>query len=133
MNIQSTIKYMLYAIAIVALLTGLNVVIGGATAIPGVTTAVEASVDNELRFFAVFWLAYGGFCLWVANNLSERQQFVIFIASVFFLAGVARLCSTLLVGNPGHVLLGAMALEFILPITIYFLLFISDRNTLKQL
>ncbi len=131
MDTQSVIKYMLYAIAIVALLTGLNVVIGGATAIPGVTTAVEASVDNELRFFAVFWLAYGGFCLWVANNLSERQPFVAFIALVFFLAGMARLGSTLLVGNPGNVLLGAMVVEFILPIAVYF--FYLRNNKLKPL
>jgi hypothetical protein len=80
MNIQAIIKFMLYTIAGVALLTGLNVVIGGAAAIPGATTAIEASVDNELRFFAVFWLAYGSFSFWVARNIEERQQFIIFIA-----------------------------------------------------
>ncbi len=42
--------------------TGLNVLIGGAPAIPGAVPGTEATVDNELRFFSVFWLAYGGFC-----------------------------------------------------------------------
>jgi hypothetical protein len=107
--------------ASVALLTGLYVIIGGAAAIPGATIAVETSVDNELRFFAVFWLAYGGFCLWVARNIKARQQFIIFIALVFFLVGMARLCSILLVGIPNNVLLAAMVLEFILPIVIYYL------------
>ena len=121
MNIQAIIKFMLYTIAGVALLTGLNVVIDGAAAIPGATTAIEASVDNELRFFAVFWLAYGSFSFWVARNIEERQQFIIFIALTFLLAGLARLCSILLVGNPGNILLGAMIIELILPIAIYYL------------
>jgi hypothetical protein len=43
------------------LLTGLNVLIGGAPAIPGATAAVEACVDNELQFFSVLWLAYSAF------------------------------------------------------------------------
>jgi hypothetical protein len=64
MNIQAIIKFMLYTIAGVALLTRINVVIGGAAAIPRVTTEVEDSVDNKLRFFAIFWLAYGGFSFW---------------------------------------------------------------------
>jgi len=116
---ESTIKYILYAISLVALGTGLNVLIGGASAIPGATGGVEATVDNELRFFAMFWIAYGAFCFWVARNIAEQYFFVPFIALVFFLGGMGRLISILSVGPPASILIPAMILEFVIPIVIY--------------
>ena len=116
---ESTLKVILYAIALVALVTGANVMIGGAAAVPGALGGVEATVDNELRFFSVFWLAYGGFCFWVARNLAEQSKFVPFIAGVFFLGGMARLVSTLVIGPPASILIPAMVLEFVLPVVIY--------------
>ncbi len=116
---ESTLKYLLYAIFAVAVVSGLNVLIGGTSAVPGVATPAEAAIDNELRFFSIFWIAYGGFCFWVARNLGERQQFIPVIAMIFLLGGIARLLSTVLVGMPGDALLGAMLLEFILPAVIY--------------
>ena len=116
---ESTLKYLLYAIFAVAVVSGINVLLGGTSAVPGVTTPAEAAIDNELRFFSVFWIAYGGFCFWVARNLGERQQFIPFIAMIFLFGGIARLISTVLVGMPGNALLGAMVLEFILPAVIY--------------
>jgi len=116
---ESTLKYILYAIALVALGTGLNVLIGGASAIPGATGGVEPTVDNELRFFSMFWVAYGAFCFWVARNIKEQYFFVPCIALVFFLGGVGRLVSTLSVGSPASILIPAMILEFVFPIVIY--------------
>ncbi|WP_250657530.1 DUF4345 domain-containing protein [Alkalimarinus coralli] len=116
---ESTLKYMLYAISLVALGTGLNVMIGGASAIPGASGEVEATVDNELRFFAVFWIAYGAFGAWIARNIRTQYIFIPFIALVFFLGGVGRLLSTLLVGAPADILIPAMVLEFVVPIVLY--------------
>lgn len=116
---ESTLKYVLYAMALVALVTGANVLIGGASAIPGATGGAEATIDNELRFFSVFWIAFGGFCIWVAKNLQAQYFFVPFIALVFFLGGVGRLISTLLIGPPASILLPAMVLEFVIPIAIF--------------
>lgn len=116
---EAILKVTLYIIALVALATGLNVLIGGAGSIPGASTGAEAAVDNELRFFSIFWIAYGGFCLWVARNIAENHHFIPFIALVFLLGGVARLASVLLIGMPGPVLLSAMILEFVLPLGIY--------------
>ena len=116
---ESTLKYILYTISLVALATGLNVLIGGAAAIPGASGGVEAVVDNELRFFSMFWVAYGGFCFWAGMNINERNHFIPFIALVFFLGGVGRLVSTLVVGSPGSFLIGAMVMEFVLPLVIY--------------
>jgi len=116
---EKTLKYILYAIAIVVAITGFNVLFGGASAIPGATGATEATVDNELRFFAVFWLAYGVFCAWVARNIEEKYTFIPVIALAFFVGGLGRLLSMLLVGPPASILIPAMILEFIIPIVIY--------------
>jgi uncharacterized protein DUF4345 len=116
---ESILKYLLYAIAVVALVTGANVLIGGAAAVPGSLGSVEATVDNELRFFSVYWVAYGAFCFWVARNLRSQSFFVPFIALFFLLGGVGRLISTLTIGSPAFVLVPAMVLEFVLPVAIF--------------
>ena len=116
---ESILKYILYAISLVALVTGLNVLIGGAAAIPGSSGAVEASVDNELRFFSVFWIAYGAFCFWVARNIQEQKNFIPLIATVFFLSGIGRLISILLIGLPSSILIPPMILELVMPIVMY--------------
>ncbi|MFT7372877.1 MAG: hypothetical protein ACI9T9_001569 [Oleiphilaceae bacterium] len=116
---ESTLKYILYAIALVVAITGLNVLFGGASAIPGSTGGAEATVDNELRFFSVFWLAYGGFCFWVARNIQAQYTFIPPIALAFFIGGLGRLISMLSVGSPATILIPAMILEFVIPIIIY--------------
>ena len=116
---ESTLKYILYAMALVAAITGLNVLFGGASAIPGSSGGVEATVDNELRFFSVFWLAYGGFCYWVARHIQAQYRFIPFIALAFFVGGLGRLISMVSVGTPATVLIPAMILELVLPLIIY--------------
>jgi hypothetical protein len=116
---ESTLKYILYTIFIVSLVTGLNILIGGALAVPGASIAVQPQIDNELRFFAMFWVAYGGFCFWIARNIRERNHFIPVIAFVFLLGGIGRLFSMVMVGSPGSFLIGAMVLEFVLPLVIY--------------
>lgn len=115
---EAVLKYILYAIALVVAITGLNVLFGGASAIPGSAGGVEATVDNELRFFCVFWLAYGGFCVWVARNIQAQYTFIPFIALVFFVGGLGRLISMLSVGSPATILIPAMILEFVIPLVI---------------
>lgn len=116
---EAILRTILYLMAMVAFGTGLNVLIGVAAAVPGASGPVEATVDNELRFFAVFWLAYGAFCFWVARHLAEQLSFVPAIAAVFFLGGVGRLVSFLSVGQPAAILIPAMILEFVLPLVVY--------------
>lgn len=129
---ESSLKYILYLMALVVAITGLNVLFGGASAIPGSADRVEATVDNELRFFSVFWLAYGAFCFWVAKNIQAQYKFIPFIALAFFIGGVGRLISILSVGLPASILIPATILEFVIPIVIcgiYWKLYI--RNTLS--
>lgn len=115
------LKSLLYMISIVALVTGANVLIGGAAAVPGSLGAVEATVDNELRFFSVYWVAFGVFCFWVARNIASQSFFIPFIALFFLLGGIGRLISMLAIGSPAPVLVPAMVLEFVLPVVIFLL------------
>jgi hypothetical protein len=116
---ESTLKYILYAIALAVAITGFNVLFGGASAITGSTGVAETTVDNELRFFSVFWLAYGAFCFWVARNIQTQYKFIPFIALTFFIGGLGRLISMLSVGPPASILIPAMILEFVIPLFIY--------------
>ena len=132
---ESTLKYILYAIALVAAITGLNVLIGGAASIPGATGVAESSVDNELRFFSVFWLSYGALCFWVAKNIQTQYKFIPFIALAFFIGGLGRLISMLSVGSPASILIPAMILEFVIPIFIYGIywkLYINNNRALRD-
>jgi len=117
---EKCLKILLRLIALVAFLTGANIIIGGAAAVPGFEGTLDISVDNELRFFSVFWVAYGGLCIWVTNDFHQRGAFVPFIALVFFIGGLARLVSLVTQGEPSNILMGAMVLEWLLPVLIYF-------------
>ena len=116
---ESTLKYLLYIIFLVSLVTGVNVLFGGAGAIPGSLGSVDATVDNELRFFSVFWISFGAFCCWVAWNVRANKHFIPSIATIFFIGGIGRLISTLSIGPPSSVLIVAMVLEFVLPVFIF--------------
>ena len=104
-----------------AFLTGANILVGGAAAVPGFEGGFDISVDNELRFFSIFWMAYGGLCFWVTNDFSQRGFLIPFIALIFFIGGLARLVSVVTQGVPSNVLVGAMVLEWLLPAVIYFI------------
>lgn len=118
---KTSLQYLLYALALVAIASGVNVIVGGAAAIPGANGSIVATADNELRFFAVFWVAYGSFCFWVGRNLAQQIMFVPPLALTFFVGGVARLMSVLQLGSPGLFLIVAMILEWLLPCLIMLL------------
>lgn len=129
---ESTLKYLLYAISAVALVTGGKVLVGGAAAVPGSLGPVEATVDNELRFFSVYWMAFGSFCFWVARNMSTQAFFIPFIALFFLFGGLGRLISTLAIGSPASILVPAMVLEFVLPFVIYLLYVKLKKKSITQ-
>lgn len=128
---ESALKITLYLISLVALITGINAVIGGAASVPGSLGPVEATVDNELRFFAVYWVAYGSFCFWVARNMRTQVSFIPFIALFFFLGGIGRLISIFAIGSPSAVLVSAMILELLLPIAMCFF-YVKHKALLKH-
>jgi len=115
---EPKVKAILYLIFGIAMATGMYVISCGIYIIPTLTV-VNPSIDNEFRFFSVFWMSYGIFTFWVSRNLTEEARFVPFIGLVFFLAGVARSLSVLLVGAPINLLVAAIVVELVLPLFLW--------------
>ena len=124
MNIDSVsiIRFLLIGICLVAVATGLNVIFQGISGIPELGLVSQASIDNELRFMAVFWVAFGIYCFAISRSIYENKRSISYVAVVFFCSGLARLLSYLTVGDPIPLFIGAMVLELCLPIFIFALL-----------
>jgi hypothetical protein len=89
--------------------TGLSVAARGTKAIPG-GGPVPPSVDNVLRFYAVWW-AGSGVLMWQAAGDPERYDRILKgILAVNFLGGLVRLHSARQSGQP-HPLFQAIAIE----------------------
>lgn len=73
------------------------------------------TMDNELRFYAALWLAYGILTLRAAARLDARMDDVPWLAGVFFLGGVGRFISWMAVGAPHPFFLFLMSAELGLP------------------
>ncbi len=115
-NITMGICYFFF---VIALITGSLGLVLGLGLVPD-SQAIEASSDNEFRFFSAFWLGYGLFCFWVARDLSSRGQFIPFLALVMFVGGVGRCLSYLLVGPPVPLYSVGALIELAVPILWYF-------------
>jgi len=115
------LRYLLIGIFLVATATGLNVIFQGIVGIPESGLITQASVDNELRFMAVFWVAFGVYCLMLSRNVYENKKNIVFVAVVFLCSGVARLLSFVTVGQPIELFIGAMAVELVLPVVLFVL------------
>lgn len=79
------------------------------------------TMDNELRFYAALWLAFGVLTLRAATQLEARIRDVPWLAGVFFLGGVGRFISWMAVGAPHPFFLFLMYAELGLPPILIFL------------
>lgn len=59
-------------------------------AIPPDPAMISPTLDNEFRFYAVFWFSYGVILLWVARNILAQLRFVPILMGLFFLGGIGR-------------------------------------------
>ena len=110
----------LAGLGVFALATSLTLIFVGPTAIPG-STPVNSTVDNELRFYAVFWSFYGAAALWCLKDMRSKGQAVRLLALILFVCGLARTMSAFAVGLPHPLFVGATVLEYFLPPLFVFL------------
>ena len=80
------------------------------------TGAWPPTMDNELRFYAPFWGAYGLVLLHIARHLPATLGWVPPTAALFFAGGVGRAISYAAVGAPHPFFVLLMALELVLPV-----------------
>lgn len=75
--------------------------------------------DSELRFYSVFFVAYGIVLIQTAGNLMRHGHRIPILLGLFFAGGIARLLSLFMVGQPHALFLLLMAFELILPPLLY--------------
>jgi hypothetical protein len=73
------------------------------------------TMDNELRFYAALWGAYGVMLLLAARDYAGWAVRVPWLAAVFFVGGAGRAFSWLGVGAPHPFFLLLMTIELALP------------------
>lgn len=70
-RVPSLLRVLLTLLGLVALIAGLFTVATGTDGMPGNSTATP-NVESELRFYSVFWSAYGVLAL-LASREPERR------------------------------------------------------------
>lgn len=92
----------------------------GATNTP-ISDFNSVNVDNEFRFYAVFWVAYGGFLIQTSQNILKYSQRIPFLLGLFFLGGLGRLLSYFAYGLPHTLFTVLLVIELVLPTILYLL------------
>lgn len=72
-------------------------------------------VESELRFYSVYYVAYGLMLLRTAGRAEREPTAVRALAGALFLAGVARVGAWLTVGSPHPVQQVLLAVELTAP------------------
>jgi hypothetical protein len=125
-----TLRILLIVLGVSALMIALSILLlgAGATVAAGEAAFDAATgwrgpasppwppaMDNELRFYAALWGAYGVLLLITARNLDARWALIPWLAAAFFVGGIGRALSWLVVGTPHPFFLTLMAIELVLP------------------
>jgi len=99
----------------VCALIGVSHIVLGPQVIPG-GVPVNATMDNEDRFYATLFVGFGLAMIWASRDLDARRTLYLALMAVFFAGGVSRVISVLAVGWPHPLFVGLGAIELVLPI-----------------
>jgi Domain of unknown function (DUF4345) len=101
-------------IALAHLLFGTSTIIGGGR--------VNATIDSDLRFYAVLFAAFGVGFVWAAMDLDRRATTANLLGLLFFLGGLARLLAWWQTGPPNWFYLAMIPVELVIPVVNWALL-----------
>lgn len=96
------------AIALAHLLFGQSTYIGGGP--------VSATMESDLRFYNVVFLAYGLAFIWAARDIPARATAIQILGAVFFGGGLVRLLAWAVAGTPSWFYIAMIPVELIIPI-----------------
>ena len=102
-------------------------IVFGPSVIPG-SIPVNATMDSEDRFYAVFFLTYGAGVLWCLKDWRTKLYEIWFLMALFFVAGLTRLISIAAVGLPHPFFVAMTIVEFLLPPFVMVLCTTAHRN-----
>ncbi len=105
--------------ATVAFFEGLFGNLTGAHAAP--TGPWPATMDSEMRFYAVFWGAYGVALIQVARDFAKRGHLTPWLAGLFLAGGAGRVISYAVAGPPHPFFTALMAIELATPALLFIL------------
>ncbi|NKY87194.1 DUF4345 domain-containing protein [Nocardia veterana] len=83
--------------------------------------AVNATIDSDMRFYAVLFGAYGLVVVWCARNVERKGAAINLLGAVFFVGGLARLLAWAATGEPNWFYVLMTPVELVLPILNYLL------------
>jgi hypothetical protein len=89
----------------------------GAVSVEDVVTA-PASLDSELRYYAVWYVAAGVLVLRAVRRVEAERTLIRIVFAALFAGGSVRLLSIAAVGTPHAVYLWLMGAELALPLVI---------------
>jgi len=75
--------------------------------------------DSELRFYSVFFIAYGALLFQAARKPIKYARRIPLLLALFFAGGVVRAISYIQIGPPHDLFILLMAIELIMPIVLY--------------
>jgi hypothetical protein len=81
-------------------------------------TTISPTIDNEFRFYSIFWLSYGVLALWVARNILAQLRLVPTLVGLFFIGGIGRALSHIFVGAPHPAFIVLMVVELVTPVLV---------------
>ena len=110
---RRSLQGFLLLLGAVACAAGLLTVLTGASTITG-AGAASASLDNELRFYAAWYVAAGVFILRAARAPESQRVVLVAVAAAFGLAATARVLSWIQVGRPSAVAVALLAVEYVI-------------------
>lgn len=88
----------------------------------------SANADSEMRFYAVFWIAYGAILLWAVSRESLDRRIVYAALALFFMGGAGRALSVFLVGWPDPLFQVLMWIELSAPVLVGIVVSLAKRR-----
>ncbi len=119
---RRTLQVLLALFGATAIFISLLHIVLGPAAIPG-SIPVNTTMDSEDRFYATLFLAYGATLLWCVREVEHKARIVYFLMLTFFVGGLARIVSMLVVGLPNTFFIVMTVLELSLPIILAYMQF----------